>query len=232
MPMDIEQRETVSKKLALLSKQLRTANSQLAEFAVIKNSLEAIVFQIQEMSDQLQSNPDLSDFFERELQSQQILELFNQLQSQLLSMKQQLSATEERLLTHSVFLEKYRTYRHYSFPTMEKALSFLAELAELYGLPFFLFKPAFVGLVSFEPVRKELEMEKKDESSFLIPVSKLPGLFDYLILKKFVTNFRLDSEQIRILCKTPRELKIEANNSTVKRLDRVVLSLEGKVLEN
>lgn len=232
MPLDAEQRESVSKKMALLAKELRHANAQLAEFAVTKNALESIAFQIQELSQKLQSEPSLADFFERELQSQQIIELFNQLQAQLSSMKQQVLATEEQLLSHSIFLEKYRTYRHYSFSESQKTIAFLSELAELYGVQSFLFKPAFVGIISFEPVKKELEMERKEESAFLIPVTKLQGLFDYLYSKKFVNNFRLDSEKIRILCKTPRELKIEANNSTIKRLDRVVLSLEGKVLEH
>ena len=232
MPLDAEQRELVSKKMALLAKELRHANAHLAEFAVTKNALESIAFQIQELSDKLQNDSSLTDFFERELQSQQIIELFNQLQAQLSGMRQQVLATEEQLLSHSVFLEKYRTYRHYSFSESQKTITFLCELAELYGVQSFLFKPAFVGIISFEPVKKELEMERREESTFLIPVSKLQGLFDYLVSKKFVNNFRLDSEKIRILCKTPRELKIEANNSTIKRLDRVVISLEGKVLEN
>ncbi len=232
MPLDAEQRELVSKKMALLAKELRHANAQLAEFAVTKNALESIAFQIQELSEKLQSEPLLADFFEHELQSQQVIELFNQLQGQLSGLKQQVLGSEEQLLSHSVFLEKYRTYRHYSFSESKKTLFFLSELAELYGVQTFLFKPAFVGIISFEPVKKELEMQKKEESAYLIPVSKLQGLFDYLFSKKFVTNFRLDSEKIRILCKTPRELKIEANNSIIKRLDRVVISLEGKVLEN
>ncbi len=232
MPLDAEQRELVSKKMALLAKELRYANAQLSEFAVTKNALESIAFQIQELSEKLQNDSSLTDFFERELQSQQIIELFNQLQGKLSGLKQQVLATEEQLLSHSVFLEKYRTYRHYSFSESQKTLAFLSELAELYGVQTFLFKPAFVGMISFEPVKKELEMQKKEESAYLIPVSKLQGLFDYLFSKKFVTNFRLDSEKIRILCKTPRELKIEANNSIIKRLDRVVISLEGKVLEH
>lgn len=232
MPMDAEQREQLSKKLALLSKELRRANTQLAESVVIKNSLESVVFQIQEMTDRLQSDPSLADFFEHELQTQQVLELFNQLQAQLAGMRKQVLETEERFLAHSVFLEKYRTYRHYSFSESQKTLSFLSELAELYGVQRFLFKPAFVGMVSFEPVKKELELEKKEEATFLIPVAKLSGLFDFLVSKQFFKNFRLDADKIRILCKTPRELKIEANNSIIKRLDRVVLSLEGKVLED
>jgi hypothetical protein len=232
MPSDSEQQELLAKKMVLLAKELRHANLQLSEFAVIKNSLEAVVFQIQEMSEKLQSDSSLAGFFERELQNQQILELFNQLQAQLAGMKQQVLLTEERLLNHSVFLERYRSYRHYSFSDSQKTLSFLSQLAELYGLESFLFKPAFVGLVSFEPVKKELEMEKKEESTYRIPVSKVPELFNYLLSKKFVTNFRLDSEPVRVLCKNPREIKIESHNSIIKRLDRVVISLEGKVLDS
>lgn len=227
-----EQTEWLNKKLGALSKELRKTNTQLAEFLSIKNGLETVLNQLSEIREKIGNDSAFSDVFEKELQTQQILQLFNQLKTQVELLKKNVAGIDEKMLAQSVFLENYRTYRQYNFSQTSQTIRFLTEAAELYGFDRFVFKPAFVGLVSFEPVKKELEMEKKDESTFLVPVSKLEGLFSFLVSKKFANNFRLDNEKIRVLCKNIRELKVEAQNPLLKRLDRTVISLEGKVLED
>ena len=232
MQNQTEQKEWLNKKLAQLAKELRKANTQFTENAPGFVTLKGVLTQLREIADKMENQPALDSPLEIELQNQQILELFSQLKTTLAGLKNVMLSMEEPILEQTVFLEKHRTYRHYSFEDARQALSFLNELAQTFDIKQFSFKPAFVGMVNFETVQKELELEKNGDRSFKIPVEKTQGLFEFLISKKFAANFRLDSPEIKILCKNSRELKIEAKNNTLKRIDRTALTASGKVLDN
>lgn len=226
------EKDWFSKRLVVLGKDLRKTNLQFADFLASKKNLESVLNQFEEITEKARSDPALSETVARELQAQQIFELFYDFKNQLNQLRQLATNHDDALLKQTVFLEGMRNYRFVEFQSQEKTLVFLAEVSNLYSIGLFLFKPQFMGLVSFVPLQKELSLEKKDEATFLIPSDKLARLFEYLAQNKFLKNFRLDSPEVKILCQSGRTLKIEAANSVIKRLDRVVLSLEGKVLDN
>lgn len=226
-----EEKDALGRRMAELAKSLRRANTQLNEFGQVRVSMDSLIKQIREIVERTANKPELQEALTRELQSQQIFELFDQLQSQFSQLKKTVLELEEPLLQETVFLENHRSHRHYSFSSQEQTLTFLRQLAELYSLHEFLFKPEFIGMVDFQPLEKELNLKKKDKSSFVVPLEQLEPLFAFLVSRKFSKNFRLDSEPIKILLQSTAKLKVEADNNAIKRLDRLAISLEGHYLE-
>lgn len=227
----LEEKRIASKKLAEIAKELRKTNSQLKEFDAVRYSVEKILSQLQELTEKTENKAELKEFFSKELQSQQIFELFGILQADLKQIKKIVLDFEEPVLQENVFLEGQRTYRYYSFSETMQTISFLNQLAELYSIQSFLFKPEFMGLVDFKPLEKELKLQIKDKASFIVPVSSAKRVIDFLVANKFSKNFYFSSEKIKLLFHSPTRIKAEAENSIIKRLDRLALSIEGKLLE-
>ncbi|MBU0635426.1 hypothetical protein KKE06_00170, partial [Candidatus Micrarchaeota archaeon] len=190
MVVGLDEKELVAKKLRELAKALRQTNNQLHELSFLRVSLDGVSQQLRLLMEKTENQLELKESLSRELQSQQIFELFGELQSQLASLKKTVLDLEGPLLQETVFLEGHRTYRYYTFLNQEKSFSFLNQLAELYAVQQFFFKPEFMGLIDFRPLEKELDLQKKDKSGFIVSTAQLERVFEFLRANNFSKNFR------------------------------------------
>lgn len=230
--IEIPEKTMVSRKAEELGKQIRRANQRMEEFSSVEKDLRQITESMQSFSDQIERNPDSKKEFSKAFHDQDIFGLFVKLQVGLNQLKKVTLDLEEPVLKQNVFLSHHRQHRHYGFESREHIISFLTEISQLYSIEKFEFKPEFVGLTNFGPLLSQLQIKETSRGVFPIQSAQLNDLFAYLSQPQSVKNFRLDSTSIKIACKLLRELKVETDNATIRRLDLLANTQNAKILDN
>lgn len=231
MVVDLAQRDALAKRLSELALELHKSNVQLQEMQVFVAAVPKTVSKLHDSVEKAALQPEQKDWLEKELQQQRLLESFAVLQGHVHRLKQLVSDLEEPLLQESLFLEKHRAYRFYQFVSQDQSLRFLLELADLYSIQQFVFKPEFMGLVNFAPLKRELNLAMHDNASFVVLPNQLEFVFGFLAANQFSKNFVLSADSVKLVFQSPLLVKVEAANLVLQRLDRMAIAAEGKVLE-
>ncbi|GEM_PF-6491349 len=166
------------------------------------------------------ANPENSKTIQRALEEKNLFGFYNQLSSALKELKKTVDSFEEQSLKTELLLESFRRERAYSFKDRQQLLGFVEQLSSLYAINKFAFRPEFLGLIDLNEVASELHLEKARQQ-LSIDASKLSKLFEFLEKKNAARNFHLDSAEIKLLVKNLLHLKLEAENATIKRADRL-----------
>ncbi len=226
------EKPALNRSIESLARELRQTNAQLEAAVAIEKNADTILKKMGELSKQLENQAVSRDELAKVLSENDVFGLFARFQSLVGKTKRAVSVAEENAIGQTVFLNNLRHHRLYLFSNSQKTVSFLRETAGLYSIPGFLFKPSVMGLADFSVLIKEKILTPKDKRSFEILPAHLDRVFSFLLEKKFATNFRFDSPQVRVLCKTPREIKIDAPNEVIKRLDWLATSMNAQLKDD
>ncbi|MFH0954823.1 MAG: hypothetical protein V1777_01855 [Candidatus Micrarchaeota archaeon] len=215
-----------------LAKAIRRANLSLQEFSQIEKELRQIAGYLQSFSDQIEQNPESKKEISKAFHDNEIFGLFGQLQAGINQLKKTMLDLEEPLLKQGVFLSHHRQHRRYAFSSAEQIIAFLNETSQIYSISRFEFKPEFSGLTNFKPLLTKLQIKETNGTNFSIAPNQLGELFEYLSQPQTGKNFRLESPTLKISCKLLRELKIETDNPTIRRLDLLANTQNAKILDD
>lgn len=215
-----------------LAKAIRRANQNMQEFSAVEKELRQISGTLQSFSDQIEQNQDAKKEISKAFHGNEIFGLFSQLQSGINNLKKTMLDLEEPLLKQGIFLSHHRQHRRYAFSSGEQIISFLNETSQIYSISRFEFKPEFSGLTNFKPLLTKLQIKDTNGTNFSISPSQLGELFAYLNQPQTGKNFRLESPTLKISCKLLRELKIETDNPTIRRLDLLANTQNAKILDD
>ncbi|GEM_PF-6135684 len=216
------------KTLKLQQELIRTEQSFLA-FEQIKTKFQQIDQQLRELREYLTQFPDTAVLFQKKLQEAQVLPRFYNYKNQLLELQGLLRETSDKTLTQAAFLETNRSYRHYFFASHSDTIAFLQKLAEQYTLSHFQFKPHYMGYTVFTTLEQQNVLSKTKSDTWNISPANLQTLFSFLREKKFASNFRLDSDEIKILMKNPQNLKIDTAPDKVRRIDILARNANAEI---
>lgn len=228
--MAAKQEENPKLLRALLDfeKALVHANSFLKQNTdSFKQSLKILGEKASEIEELVSADKNAMQTMQRALEEKKLIQSYSQLSSAVAELKKSLLDFEEHSVKAEVFFESMRRERTYVFKTEQNSLAFIEQLFSLYAISSAAFRPAFIGLIDLNDVASRLQLQKKDKQQLMVEASKLQQLFDFLKQKKASKNFHLDSEEIKLLVKEPLQLKVEADNAKIKRLDRLAKEMDA-----
>ena len=210
-----------------LEKALNKASIALessAEIELLLKEIYALSAEIEQISE---TNPAVLNNLHKQLDERCIVDLYVKFESNLNALKALTKSYEEQAIKASLFLENYRTARTYNFADGKSSKDFLSSLYELFGIDMAYLKPEFVGLADFTAIAKALKLQQEGANTIKVPVIQIPELIDELQQHRLAKNFRLENELIKIPFRQPNVLFVEADNSKIKRLDRLCKTLGG-----
>jgi len=166
--------------------------------------------------------------FENAVAARKMLEFYSQFCNSLSAMKKSISEAEEQNIKTAVFLESFRRERTYSFESMQKAADFISQSFSLYSIGAVNCRPEFLGVFDMKELASQLQI-KQAKQLLLVEITRLPALLDFLKKKNALRNFLVESAEMRVFIKNPLQARIEADNSKIKRLDRLAKELGAKL---
>ncbi|MDO8625248.1 MAG: hypothetical protein Q7R47_04140 [Candidatus Diapherotrites archaeon] len=222
----------VSRKTDQLVHDLIAASQKLGELEVLQKQLSAVQQDLNELKEYQTQFPESLAIIQRLFQEKQVYRWFHTVKKQGQYGHRLFEQSLEDHVHQTVYLENNRTYRYYQFNNHDDLLAFLSETAFLFDIKEYHFKPNYMGLVNFDPLEQNGVLSRVSNDTWKIPADKINELAGYLYQQKSPISFRLEHDQIRIQFKTLSQLKIDAPNAILKRLDVSAKTKNAQVIEN
>lgn len=215
--------------IADFEKELAKANNLLKENSgILRQSFSSLNEKARIMEEIFLTDETAKRTLENFIASKKTLVFYGQLSAALAALKKALSDFEEQSLKTEVFLESFRRERSYDFETEQAAMNFISQLFSLYSIEAVSFRPQFLGVLDLKELSEKLGL-KKAKQQLLVEILRLPALMDFLKRKNAAHDFVLESAEIRLFIKNPLQVRIEAENAKIKRLDRLAKELGAKL---
>ena len=221
----------VKERVKTVEKEIHKTNNLLNELTVLEGSLGNIYKDLLSIEELTEENPLASSVFRELLKEQKLIGLYKKLDLNLSKLKQLMQKYEEPSVRSNLFLENYRNYRSYVFPSRETAANFAEQMFSLFSVTEAVFKPEFIGTIDLDKVSQELKVQRKDAVSLIIPVAKIQELVRLLDSFGVYKSFKLETELEKLIWKENKTLFVESDNAKIKRLDRLCKSLDGNYVD-
>lgn len=220
----------ISQAIKRLEKEIALSNKLLSEIDVLQNSLNSVFNEAALLEERVQEDSVLLNHFKSQTDLKKLISSFKDLQVKLHEMKSLSDSVFEKSSRIDLFFESFREYRMYEFEDFQKTLSFLSQASELYSVSFHTFKPQYLGALNFSEIANPLKLEFSS-SSITVPSEKLSDFLKILLKTNALKNSRIESSAFKAVFKERNSLSVNAENSKLKRLDRLAKELNGKVFD-
>ena len=178
----------------------------------------------------IDSDPNLAKEFQLLASENKSITAWKEACSSIHSVKYFLSQIEDDKISANSFVESFRNNRFYTFPDSKSTISFMKEVSDFFFIQKLYFKPQFIGTIELDSIAKQLNL-KQDKSGIPLNVTDLRRVLKYLIQNKLSSNLLFESPAAKIYWQNPKRLRIDADSSKLKLLDRMCSSFQGKCVE-
>lgn len=221
----------VRERVKTIEKEIHKTNNLLNELTGLEGSLGSIYKDLLSIEELTEENPLASSVFRELLKEQKLIGLYKRLDLNLTKLKQLMQKYEEPSVRSNLFLENFRNYRSYVFPTVDSAKNFAEQMFSLFSVTEVSFKPEFIGTINLDQISQELKVQRKDAASLIIPVAKIADLIKLLNSIGTYKSFKLETGLEKLVWKEHKTLFVESDNAKIKRLDRLCKSLDGNYVD-
>ena len=222
----------LQKKLENLQRDLITIHQKIGQIEPLAKQFQTLQSNLHDLKTYMESNPAQAEQFQKQLQEKQIFQWLGNLRLSANQTNQALAEFNQDISIQTIFLDNNRTYRNYSFPTSQDMLGFLEEAGFIYDFREYVFKPNYIGMIDYGPLEQNLALIKISNDTWRTTPEQLKRVVLYLYEKKVAITFKLESNAIRILVKNSQNLKVEAQNPIIRRLDLLAKNKNGSPLND
>lgn len=211
-------------------KSLFKAKNGFKEAKETVSSFEDALESLSIIESALRKNPSLKqDLFLKAMESGSVSS-FRETGQKAMDIKTILENMADEVAQRENFLASFSKDRTYNFKDGAVAISFMEEVADVFSIKNFEFRPQFIGTIDIDSIGKELKLSKV-KNSLLIPPAELGQTIGYLSENRLSSNLLFDSPKLKLFLHNPRVLRVSADGNRLKRIDRLCTVFGGKCEE-
>jgi hypothetical protein len=206
--------------LAKLEGELLRAKEGLDKARVANDSFEKVLQEMSILKSRSIANPTTREQIMQEFKNKEILDLFSSIENDFEELRQKMakqSIEKEQILD---FIESIRTRKTFSFQETEQVLSFLERSVDVLDATHVSARPEFIGLIDLGPLAIEHGL-MRNASGVIVEKERFGEFLVALIAKKMFHDIIFETDNAKIVLKTPHEMTIEAENNNIKALSRI-----------
>ncbi len=217
--------------LRKLEKALQGAKSALQQQVVILDSLQRVYALLKELEGLVEENAIISNQIKGYENRRQLLGLYKDVHSQMKEFRRQLQEIEQDSTRADLFLENFRDYRVYSFQEGDSARKFVQQAFDVYGLQEAFYKPEFLGMINMDEIARQLKLEKVSPQVLKVPKDKIAEFLQQIALQNALRKSKLEGKDLKFSFHDAQTLALEADNSAIRRMDRLCKECGGNYSE-
>ncbi|MFH1751680.1 MAG: hypothetical protein ABH821_01960 [archaeon] len=206
-------------------KEMYRTNLLLENLYKLNESMKTITSSLKEAESVTEDSPIMIEYFNELTNNKNLLKVFKELDNNLKRFNFILKDFESKVTQNALFLENFRNYRTYMFPSKNKEIEFIKQIAETLSISEFCFKPEMIGTMNIEEIAKDLKLIKEN-SCLIVQDEQIRRLLEFIERNERNKTFKLETDQIKITCKA-NQITIETTNPQIKRIDQIAKSLDG-----
>jgi len=206
--------------LAKLEGELLKVREDLGKAKQVNASFEKVLQEMSILRSRSIANPRTKEQIVSELKDKEILDLFASIETDFEELRQEMtkqSIEKEGILD---FIESIRTKRSFSFSETEKTISFLENSMDTLDASHIAVRPEFIGLIDLNPLAIEMGL-MKNNGGVIVERERFSEFIVALLAKKMFHDLIFETDKVKIVLKTYREVSVEAENSSIRALSRL-----------
>lgn len=225
-----DQLNKLKKSFESLNKNLYRTNKIVELYSPLHEILNNIVNDSKIISDVVKKSEHFEKFVEDEIKKRELISLFKKMNTTVSGIKDEINVFFKEIQEVDNFLEKFRSYRTYSFPDTLKTKEFLEKMISSFDIKEFILKFSMVGNIDLNEI--SLKVNGKRQGIDIVVFPENINLIFGELLKSKSAKFRLVSEAITIYFEKENVLYIEGQSKKVKLCDIEAQSFSAKIFSD
>ncbi len=219
----------LKKSFESLNKSLYRTNKVIELYGPLHDILNNLIIDYREIAEIAKKNTYVEKDIEEEIKKRKLISLFKKMNLTVSEIKEEVNDLQKEMEDANSFLERYRSYRTYTFSDTINAKGYIEKLFNSFDVKEFILKFNVVGTVDIVEVANKVK-GKKQGIDIIVPSENLGLIFDE-ILKSKTVKFRLITDVITIYFEKDTVLYIEGQSKKIKLCDIEAQNFNAKVLD-